>query len=68
MTWHQLAAIGVEANGYWWIKSPDGPKIRFSPYNNGFRELLRKIANNLPTNLPPAEANLIARAIPLQSG
>ena len=63
MAWPQLAAFGVEVSGYWWIRSYDGPKIRFSPYSNGFDQLVRKIADNLPTDLPPAEADLIAEAV-----
>ena len=63
MAWRQLAAFGVEMSGYWWIRSYDGPKIRFSPYSNGFDQLVRKIADNLPTDLPPAEADLIAEAV-----
>lgn len=62
MTWPQLAAVGIEMSGYWWIRSYEGPKIRFSPYSNGFDQLVRKIAENLPTDLPPAEADVIAQA------
>jgi hypothetical protein len=64
MTWHQLAALGFErSTGYWWISAYDGPKIRFSPYNNGFRELVTKILENLPRDLPPAETVTALEAI-----
>jgi hypothetical protein len=63
ITWHQLAMLGSEGSGYWWIKAYNGPKLRFSPYNNGFRELLAKILENLPTNLPPVEAEMERTAV-----
>lgn len=59
MTWHQLASLGSEPGGYWWISAYDGPRIRFSPYCNGFRDLLAKITEHLPPDLPPAEAEMI---------
>ena len=67
MTWPQLAAFSIEMSGYWWIRSYHGPKIRFSPYSNGFDQLVRKIADNLPTDLPPAEAELIGQVVRVQS-
>ena len=67
MTWPQLAAFSIEMSGYWWIRSYHGPKIRFSPYSNGFDQLVRKIADNLPTDLPPAEAELIGQVARVQS-
>jgi hypothetical protein len=63
ITWHQLARLGSEPSGYWWITAYDGPKIRFSPYNNGFSELLAKIIENLPANLPPAETEMVRAAV-----
>jgi len=63
MNWPQLAAFGVEMSGYWWIRTYDGPKIRFSPYSNGFDQLVRQVADNLPTDLPPAEAELIGQVL-----
>jgi hypothetical protein len=54
ITWHQLAAAGFEAySGYWWVSAFDGPRIRFSPYYNGFVELMRKVLDTLPTDHPP---------------
>jgi len=67
MTWPQLAAFSIEMSGYWWIRSYHGPKIRFSPYSNGFDQLVRKIADNLPTDPPPAEAELIGQVARVQS-
>ena len=67
MTWPQLAAFSIEMSGYWWIRFYHGPKIRFSPYSNGFDQLVRKIADNLPTDLPPAEAELIGQVARVQS-
>jgi hypothetical protein len=69
MTWHQLAALGQEPwTGYWWISAYDGPKIRFSPYDNGFPELLAEILENLPSDLPPAEADLVQQAVLARAG
>lgn len=54
ITWHQLARGGIEpSTGYWWVSSFDGPRIRFSPYYNGFVDLLRTIRERMPRDQPP---------------
>ncbi|RXT48076.1 hypothetical protein B6S44_23660 [Bosea sp. Tri-44] len=58
MGWHELARIGVEWTGYLWIASFEGPRLRFSPYDNGFDELATTIHWHLPTDLPPASPEL----------
>jgi len=55
MGWHELARAGAERSGYLWIASFHGPKIRFSPYSNGAGELIAKVGQHLPTDLPPAD-------------
>lgn len=55
LSWHQLAMFGYEPlTGYFWIAGPDGQRLRFSPYYNGCKELLEKILDHLPTDMPPA--------------
>jgi hypothetical protein len=57
LTWHQLSAVGYEmGTGYWWVSAFEGPRIRFSPYYNGFIELLRTIRGKLPTDHAPTAA------------
>ena len=58
MSWHELARVGVEWTGYLWISSFEGPRLRFSPYDNGFDELVMTINHHLPTDLPPASPEL----------
>lgn len=56
MAWSELAAFGYEASGYHWVRSYDGPKIRFQHYNHGFSELMAMIRRHLPKDGPPAES------------
>lgn len=58
MTWYELARIGEDWTGYLWIASFEGPRLRFSPYDNGFDELALTIHEHLPTDLPPASPEL----------
>jgi len=58
MSWHELARVGVEWTGYLWISSFEGPRLRFSPHDNGFDELVVTINHHLPTDLPPASPEL----------
>jgi hypothetical protein len=58
MSWHELARIGVEWTGYLWISSFEGPRLRFSTYDNGFDELALTVHHHLPTDLPPASPEL----------
>lgn len=58
MSWHELARIGTEWTGYLWISSFEGPRLRFSPHDNGFDELALTIHHHLPTDLPPASPEL----------
>lgn len=58
ISWHELARIGAEWTGYLWISSFAGPRLRFSPYDNGFDELALTIRHHLPTDLPPASPEL----------
>lgn len=69
MSWHELAAFGFEpASGYWWVRGFERPRIRFSPYCNGFHELCAKIVEHMPTNLPPADIALVLEhAIPARA-
>jgi len=67
MSWHQLAALGYEPWGYWWVSAYDGPRIRFSPYSNGFAELIAKIRNELPPSLPPAALSAALEAVPVRA-
>jgi hypothetical protein len=55
ITWHELASVGYEPTGYWWVRGFDGPRIRFSPQTHGFDELMLKIVDNLPPDGPPPE-------------
>jgi hypothetical protein len=55
LSWNELSRFGVEWTGYVWIASFDGPKIRFSPYDNGFDQLVAKVRRHLPGDSPPAE-------------
>lgn len=66
MAWHQLARLGHEPWGYWWISGYEGPKIRFSSYYNGFAELIAKIRKEIPSDLPPAASAALA-AIPVRA-
>lgn len=63
MSWHELARIGVEWNGYLWISSFEGPRLRVSTYDNGFDELALAIQHHLPTDLPPASPELSAEPV-----
>ncbi|KRE16169.1 hypothetical protein ASE66_10460 [Bosea sp. Root483D1] len=63
MSWHELARIGVEWTGYLWISSFEGPRLRFSTYDNGFDELVLTIQHHLPTDLPPASPELSAEPL-----
>lgn len=58
LSWHELARIGVEWTGYLWISSFEGPRLRFSTYDNGFDELALTVQGHLPTGLPPASPEL----------
>jgi hypothetical protein len=58
MSWFELARIGGEWTGYLWISSFEGPRLRFSTYDNGFDELALMIQRHLPTDLPPASPEL----------
>jgi hypothetical protein len=58
MTWYELARIGEEWTGYLWISSFEGPRLRFSPYDNGFDEHALTIHEHLPSDLPPASPEL----------
>lgn len=60
MSWYELSRIGVEWTGYLWISSFEGPRLRFSTYDNGFDELALTIQRHLPTELPPASPELAA--------
>jgi hypothetical protein len=53
--WNELSRFGVEPTGYYWISGFAQPRIRFSPYDNGFDQLMAKVARHLPDNSPPAE-------------
>ena len=55
MAWPELARTGVAWTGSHWISSFDGPRMHFSPYDNGFEQLQAKIAHHLPRDRPPAE-------------
>jgi len=66
MAWHQLARLGHEPWGCWWISGYEGPKIRFSSYYNGFAELIAKIRKEIPSDLPPAASAALA-AIPVRA-
>jgi hypothetical protein len=75
MSWHELSAFGYEAaTGYWWVSAHGGPRVRFSPYSNGFPQLCAKIIEHFPMNLPPADRDLVlehavpARAAAARSG
>src|SRR5262249_46853204 len=58
--WYQLAACGYDrVLGLWWIRAYEGPKIRFSPYCHGVAELLAKIREHLPDDLPPGAIEMI---------
>lgn len=59
MGWSELARTGVEWSGYIWISSFEGPRLRFSPYDNGFEQLMRKVRQHLPRNGPPAVPELM---------
>jgi hypothetical protein len=63
MSWPQLAALGYEPWGYWWISAYDGPRIRFSPYSNGFAELIAKVRRELPPSLPPGALSVALEGI-----
>ncbi|MCV9935697.1 hypothetical protein OIU35_04920 [Boseaceae bacterium BT-24-1] len=63
LSWHELARIGVEWTGYLWISSFEGPRLRFSTYDNGFDELGETIRDHLPTDLPPASPELDGEAM-----
>jgi hypothetical protein len=63
MSWYELAEFGVEPTGYYWVSGYDRMRIRFSPYQNGFDQLMRKVVDHLPTDLPPAEAQLAQTAL-----
>lgn len=63
MSWYELSRIGVEWTGYLWISAFDGPRLRFSPYDNGFDELVLTIRRHLPTDLPPASPELSAEPL-----
>ncbi|RYE35045.1 MAG: hypothetical protein EOP23_02485 [Hyphomicrobiales bacterium] len=63
MAWNELSRAGVEWTGYHWISSFDGPPIRFSSYDNGFDQLMAKIARHLPDGSPPAET--VPKAAPV---
>ena len=56
--WSELARIGIEWTGYLWISSFEGPRLRFSTYDNGFDELALTVHHHLPTDLPPASPEL----------
>lgn len=58
LSWYELARIGAEWTGYLWISSFEGPRLRVSPYDNGFDELVATIHRHLPTDLPPASLEL----------
>ncbi len=55
LSWNELSQFGVELTGYYWISGFGGPRIRFSPYDNGFDQLMAKVARHLPDDAPPAE-------------
>lgn len=55
LSWNELSHLGVELTGYYWISGVGGPRIRFSPYDNGFDQLMAKVARHLPDDAPPAE-------------
>lgn len=55
MSWHELARFGQEPSEYLWISSFDGPRIRFSPYDSGVGDLIRKILEHLPPDTPAAD-------------
>ncbi len=56
--WHELARLGGEWTGYVWISSFEGPRLRFSPHDNGFEQLMHKVRYHLPRNGPPAVQEL----------
>lgn len=55
LSWCELSQFGVEPTGYCWISGFAGPRIRFSPYDNGFDQLVAKVRRHLPDDMPPAE-------------
>lgn len=55
LSWNELSRLGVELTGYYWISGFAGPRIRFSPYDNGFDQLMAKVSRHLPDDGPPAE-------------
>jgi drug/metabolite transporter (DMT)-like permease len=70
ITWHELAAVGVELSGYWWVSGYEGLRLRFTDYNHGFRELIAKIAENLPPEGPPPQVAEAMREVlvPVRAG
>ncbi|CAD5246963.1 conserved membrane hypothetical protein [Bosea sp. 62] len=67
LSWFELARIGGEWTGYLWISSFEGPRLRFSTYDNGFDELALTIQRHLPTDLPPASPELAAEPMLAQA-
>ena len=53
MPWIGLCYIGYEFTGYCWISAYQQPRLRYSPYDNGHRELMDKITHHLRRNKPP---------------
>lgn len=62
--WFELARAGAELSGYIWISTFDGPRLRISPYDNGFDQLMYKIQRHLPRNGPPEEEELAELPVP----
>ena len=55
MAWNELSRFGVDWTGMHWISSFDGPRLRFSPYDNGFKQLQAKIFDHIRRNGPPPD-------------
>ena len=61
LAWDDLARFGDEATGYLWVEGVSGKRIRFSPTHKGIRDLIGKVLQHLPHDMPPVD-QAVARA------
>lgn len=68
LSWHALARLGYSGWGYWWIQGYDGPVLRFGASDNGVSELLRKILDSLPPDVPPGDFEALLEPALVRAG
>lgn len=63
LRWDDLARLGDEITGYIWVEGREGPRIRFSSTHKGIRDLIAKVLEHLPEDMPAPDQAVARTAL-----